>query len=516
MRLSLRRRTPLIALGVAATLAPLLSAVPATAAAPAAAPAGTPVQRLAWERCDPDPTSVVECATLTVPVDYRKPEGRTIGIAVSRIKATDPSKRRGALLFNPGGPGGSGLFYPGWVTRNTPRSVTDQYDLIGFDPRGVGASAPLACGTTTRAERLTFRPYREDTFAKDVDWARDIAAKCRANAPDIKHYTTRNTARDMDRLRAALGERKISYYGMSYGTYLGSVYTQMYPRRTDRVVLDSAVDPRKAWRGMVQFWGSEAEPAFDRWAKWTAERSARYGLGDTPAEVSRLFWDLVERADRTPIDLGGHPYTGHEIRDWMRWDMYRPALGAAFLTKLRDAAAGLPVEPQPPYVPNDNELASYVAVTCGDVSWPTDVETYRADSRRDSARYPFFGDSISNIVPCAFWDRPVEPATRIGNRVPALIIQNEWDSQTPLVAARALNRALKGSRLVEVEEGEGHGVYASGSCAEEYANRYLATGTLPKGNVTCANDPAPAAAARSAAPVTGPAAPGPRAPFGGR
>ncbi|MFE0422151.1 alpha/beta hydrolase [Streptomyces sp. NPDC058953] len=506
---------PAIALGLTAALFP---ALPGTAAS--ASPVAPTGRTLTWGTCGPDLPPTVECAVLPVPVDHRDPGSRTIEMAVSRIKAADPAKRRGVLLFNPGGPGGPSLFYPLWMAETLPQSVKDRYDLIGFDPRGVSASSPLSCSTTTRDERLTFRPYRDATFAKDVTWARDLAAKCRANTPDIAHFTTRNIARDMDRLRAALGERRISYFGLSFGTYLGAVYTQMFPARVDRFVLDSAVDPKQVWRGMVQNWAPEAEPAFRRWARWTAEHSSTYGVGDTPAEVTRLFWDLVERADRTPIDLGGHPYTGAEIRDWMRWDMYRPALGAAFLVKLRDAAAGRPVEPQPPYVPTDNELAAYTAVTCGDVRWPTNPARYRADSRRDSARYPFFGDSVSNIVPCAFWERPVEPTTRVDNSLPALIVQNEWDSQTPPAAARGLHRALKGSRLVYVEEGEGHGVYGRGisGCADSLTTRYLATGELPTGDVTCVPDPAPAATVRSAAPGNTPAPPplGPRAPFGGR
>ncbi|MFD5557593.1 alpha/beta hydrolase [Streptomyces sp. NPDC127068] len=518
-----RRRVPVIALGVTAMFAPAFPAVAsgqdvrpgATAAAPASA-----AQQLSWGSCDPNlPTTTVECATLTVPVDYRKPKGRTTELSVSRIKAADPAKRRGVLLFNPGGPGGPSLFYPLWMAETLPQSVKDRYDLIGFDPRGVATSSPLNCGTTTRNERLTFRPYTEATFAKDVAWAKDVAAKCRANNPDINHFTTRNTARDMDRIRAALGERRISYFGLSYGTYLGAVYTQMFPRRADRFVLDSAVDPKLVWRGMVQAWASEAEPAFDRWARWTAERATTYGLGNTPAEVKRTFYALVEQADRTPLDLGGHPYTGAEIRDWMRWDMYRPKLGAEFVVKLKDAAAGKPVEPNPPYVPTDNELSAYVAATCGDTQWPTDPAVYQADSRRDSARYPFFGDSVSNIVPCAFWKPPVEPTTVVNNKVPALIVQNEWDSQTPPVAARGLHRALKGSRYVLVDEGEGHGVYGRGisACAEDLTTRYLTTGRLPSKNVTCAVNaaPAPTADARASAPGA-PQLPGPRQPFGGR
>ncbi|MEU6954067.1 alpha/beta hydrolase [Streptomyces sp. NPDC045714] len=519
----LRRRTiSKIALGVAALLVPTLLGTTATAtAAPAAGP-GSPVaapstSSLTWQGCGGDLPATVECATLKVPLDHRRPGGKKIDVSLSRIKAADPAVRRGVLLFNPGGPSGSGLFYPLALSGLLPQSVKDRYDLIGFDPRGVGASSPLACGTTTADERLTYRPYKEATFAKDVAWARDIADRCRdRNRETLRHISTRNTARDMDVIRAALGERRISYFGLSYGTYLGSVYTQLFPRRVDRFVLDSAVDPGRVWRSMAQSWAEQAEPAFDRWTDWTARHAARYGLGDTPAEVEKLFWDIVARADREPLDLGGTRFDGAEVREYIRWEITHPSVAARTLGLLRDAAAGKPVPTFPTFVPTDNELASYLAIMCGDTRWPTDPAVYRADSRRDSVRYPLYGDSVSNIFPCAYWDRPVEAATKIDNKVPALIVQNAWDSQTPLAAALGLRRALKGSRLVTVDEGQGHGVYALGisACADEVTTRYLITGRLPARDVTCAADPLPAADSRSASqgPATAPA----RLPFSGR
>ncbi|MGW6285719.1 alpha/beta hydrolase [Streptomyces sp. NPDC055107] len=513
--------TSRIAWGVAATLIPTLLGTTAAAApqagpgSSAAAPAAA--SALAWRGCGGDIDASVECATLKVPLDHRRPGGRKIELSLSRIKAADPAVRRGVLLFNPGGPSGSGLFYPLALSGLLPQSVKDRYDLIGFDPRGVGASSPLACGTTTADERLTYRPYREATFAKDVAWARDIADRCRdRNGETLRHVNTRNTARDLDAIRVALGERRISYFGLSYGTYLGSVYAQLFPRRVDRFVLDSAVDPERVWRSMGQSWAERAEPTFDRWTHWTARHAARYGLGDTPAEVEKLFWDIVARADREPLDLGGTRFDGAEIREYMRWEIPHPSVAAGTLGLLRDAAAGKPVPAFPTFVPTDNELASFLAIVCGDARWPTDPAVYRADSRRDSVRYPLYGDSVSNIFPCAYWGRPAEVATKVDNRVPALIVQNEWDPQTPLAAAHGLRRALKGSRLVTVEEGQGHGVYALGvsACADEAATTYLTTGRLPARDVTCAADPLSAATSRSAPP--GPAPAPVRLPFSGR
>ncbi|GAA2243977.1 alpha/beta hydrolase [Streptomyces amakusaensis] len=502
-----RRATSKTALGIVALLAPALlcteaaTALTAGPGSPVAAPAV--VSSLTWQGCGGDIPADVECATLKVPLDHRRPGGEKIEVSLSRIKAADPGKRRGVLLFNPGGPSTSGLFYPLALSGYLPRSVKDRYDLIGFDPRGVGASSPLACGTTDAGERKTYRPYTRARFAEDVAWARDIAERCRdRSGRTLPYINTRNTARDMDVIREALGERRISYFGLSYGTYLGSVYMELFPNRADRFVLDSAVDPQRVWRGMAQSWAVQAEASFDRWTEWTARHAARYGLGDTPAEVEKVFRDIVARADREPLDLGGTSFNGAEVREYIRWEISHPSLAARTLGLLRDAAAGKPVPTFPTFVPTDNELASYTAVMCGDARWPTDPAVYRADARRDSARYPLYGDSVSNIFPCAFWDRPAEAATRIDNRVPALIVQNEWDPQTPLATALGLRRALKGSRIVTVDEGEGHGVYLRGisACADDAATEYLTTGRLPAGDVTCAATGSSAAGSRSTVP----------------
>lgn len=271
-------------------------------------------QRPAWHRCNSEAPASFQCATLKVPLDYSRPGGKKIDLAISRIKASSPTERHGVLLLNPGGPGGQGLDMPQSLSAELPKSVQRKYDLIGFDPRGVGRSSPLSCGLTAEEENWQ-RPYKAASFDKDVKWARTVAEKCDAKQGDkLPHITTRNTARDMDVIRAVLGEKKISYLGYSYGTYLGAVYTQMFPRRSDRIVLDSAVDPARIWRGMMQVWSEGSEPAFTRWTEWTAQRNATYKLGNTPDKVRKTFWVLVARANRKPIELNGASLNGDDIR----------------------------------------------------------------------------------------------------------------------------------------------------------------------------------------------------------
>ncbi|MFD9339109.1 alpha/beta hydrolase [Streptomyces sp. NPDC060028] len=515
-----KRLAPLLATaGLVATTVPVLTA-PQASAAPAAEYLR---QKPAWHQCRPDRPASYECATIKVPLDYQRPRGRTLDLAISRMKSENPAARRGIMLLNPGGPGTPGLYRPMQMHEKMPKDVRDTYDLIGFDPRGLGASSPIGCGLD-QAERNSERPpYRPETFPADVTWARTVADKCREKSGDVIPYiTTRNTARDMDVIRAVLGERKISYLGYSYGTYLGSVYTQMFPSRTDRFVLDSGIDPGRIWRGMTQVWATAVEPAFERWTKWAAERSDTYGIGATPEAVAEAFWALVARADRDPIPYGQLKVTGDDIRadpslffSPLEASIVVRALKAAAekapgptdeaipeVTKLlaggrvggarAEAAAEATADPagEPAPAPDDNAMAVHWSVVCGDTdSWPRDPGQYARDSAREKAAHPLYGDFASNIKPCAFWQPPLEAETPMKTKANVLTVQNEWDPMTPLSSGQGLHRALKGSRMVLALGGEGHGAYLSdaGSCVNAPVDAYLTTGRLPAGDVTCRN-----------------------------
>ncbi|MER0241207.1 alpha/beta hydrolase [Streptomyces sp. HSW2009] len=491
-----RHLASLVAVSAVAALVPALA--PATATAAQRPLAQYEQQKPQWKRCAADWPAKIQCADLTVPLDYAKPNGKKIKVAISRVKATSAKERRGVLLLNPGGPGGEGLDLPDYLGAQLPKSVQKQYDLIGFDPRGVGRSSAVTCGLTFDEEDIE-RQYKPATFAKDVAWARTVARKCKTKQGDkLRHISTRNTARDLDVIRAVLGQKKISYLGYSYGTYLGAVYMQMFPSRVDRFVLDSAVDPQRVWRGMIQVWAEGTEPAFVRWSEWTAKRNKEFKLGDTPQKVRTTFWNLVKQANKKPINLDGERITGDDIRSY-RALYFNVREGATAIAELKQAAAGRKAKlarvprsitrPTPPRfggVPGDNGSASFWAVLCSDArNWPRDPEQYRRDSVRDKARYPMYGDFASNIMPCAFWDQGSEPTTKVNNKVGALIVQNEWDPQTPLVSGKGAHRALKGSRMLTVLDGEGHGVYTSGSCADKTTTSYLTTGKLPAKDLTC-------------------------------
>nr|WP_030682546.1 alpha/beta hydrolase [Streptomyces sp. NRRL B-1347] len=537
------RTASLLAAGITAAFVPVLT--PATGITAAEAAAGNPLrpytqQKPHWQRCDAENPAAFQCATLEVPLDYGDPGGKRTRVEISRLKAESPAKRRGVLLLNPGGPGGPGLHLPVDPAIRISKDVRKRYDLIGFDPRGIGRSSPVSCGLT-RGEQEMEHPYTARTFAKDVRWARTVAAKCRASTgAKLRHITTRNTARDMDVVRAVLGERQISYLGFSYGTYLGAVYTRMFPHRADRFVLDSAADPGRYGRGMFQAMAEGAEPAFTRWSGWAARRHATYGLGRTPAEVRGTFWDLVARADREPLTVDGRPLTGDGIRarratffhvrkaaEWVAGlkkaaeggtrtedgkrsghgkrtdDGQQPAHGKRTQDRQQPAhgkrteGAATPERSPGPAprssaraVPPDNDTAGAWAVLCGDTraSWPSDPERYRRDAIRDKRRYPLAGDFDSGIKPCAFWKPGSEPATTVNTTARALIVQNAWDPSTPLPGAQAMHRALRGSRMVTVAGGEGHIVNGTNACADDSVTRYLTTGRLPARDLTCRTD----------------------------
>ncbi|MFF1711544.1 alpha/beta hydrolase [Streptomyces sp. NPDC058268] len=491
-------KAPLLAAGLAA--AALAALTPATAfTAPTASDASTAKdslrqytqQKLQWKRCDVKGPATFQCATLKVPLDYSDPGGKTIGLAISRLKAGSAKARHGVLLLNPGGPGAPGLQLPVDPLMKFPTEVKRRYDLVGFDLRGVGQSSPVSCGLT--AEEQADHPYKPQTFAKDVDRVRTVAAKCRARAGDmLPHLTTRNNARDMDVIRAVLGEKTISYLGMSYGTYLGAVYMQLFPQRADRMVLDSATDPTRIYRGMFQDMAKAAEQAFTRWTRWTAHRHTTYGLGDAPAKVRTTYWDLIARANRKPIPFEGQRLTGDAIRADNR-TFFHVEKAAERIAALKKAAkdkhaapSGTPGQVQDP---DDNYASIAWSFMCADTrTWSHDPAEYRREAIRDKVRYPLYGDFAAAITPCAFWKQGSEPQTRIDTKVGALITQNEWDSQTPLFAAQAMHRALRGSRMLTVAGGEGHGVlYApdGNPCADKAVTFYLTTGRLPTKNLTC-------------------------------
>ncbi|GAA1615683.1 alpha/beta hydrolase [Actinoplanes couchii] len=454
-----------------------------------------------WAACPAEVITapfVAQCTTVTVPLDYRDPDGATIDLMVSRIAATDPAKRRGILMFNPGGPGGTGLDQPAFLlNKGMPASVLASYDLIGMDTRGVGHSSPVSCGfTADDAYWANIPPYAGDTAAVTAQSkiAAEVAQRCAANDTDgrLRHLTTANTARDLDRIRAALGEKKASFYGASYGSALGAAYVSLFPDSTDRIVLDSNLADTHLDRDSLRRYARGFEETFPDFAAWAAQRHTAYGLGQTPAAVRRTFVTLAERLDRTPTADG---FNGAHLRYLTFAGLYHPiqygATARLWQSMLNPATAPVPT-PETPGAPSpvDNALTVYLAVTCNDVAWPKDLATYQRDVETDRERYPLFGAAAANIMPCAYWKHePAEPPVKVDAKGPAnvLLLQNRHDPVTPAVNAELLQRKFgKRARLVTTD-GSGHGVYvlSDNACALNLTTSYLVDGRMPTRDTTC-------------------------------
>ncbi|MGC9666326.1 alpha/beta fold hydrolase [Planosporangium sp. 12N6] len=504
------RRHLLTVAAVAAMVAVLTPPTPGHAAGSSPA--------LAWGSCPPAPAGVErdprqQCTTLQVPLDYRKPQGRKIDIAVSRIPTAKPGLRHGILLFNPGGPGGSGLDFPAQLLPLLPTDVTDRFDLIGFDPRGVGHSTPVTCGIGADTEVDLILPYPtpDGSIDRNVAFGRQTAENCARLSGDLlPHITTANTARDMDRIRAALGERTLSYLGYSYGTYLGAVYTSLFPGTSDRILLDSAVDPKLVWYDMWRTWGPAIALRLPDFTKWAADRDATYHLGATAHAVEHTYEELAARFDRDPLPLPGLTVNGNVLREITRSSLYDdhgfPALAEVWQF-LAESSAPAPVSagspevasvlremlrsrPAAQQVPVDNDIAALYSVVCDDVAWPREIGTYARNVAVDRRVFPATAGMPSNAWPCAFWtSRPTEPPVEVTDKGPrnVLILQNLRDPATPWITGFGLRQSLgKRADFISVDQG-GHGVYlfTRAPCANDVATAFLAQGVLPARDAFC-------------------------------
>ena len=511
MRLRLSRSAPGAALLLAAGLvagcaqppdptAPTLSSTTTESAAAAADP-----NELQWAACpegtepaDTEPSGL-QCAAVTVPLDYADPDGTQIDVMISRLPSTDPAQRRGVLLLNPGGPGGSGLDQPLFLAgRDISPEVLAAYDLIGIDTRGVGQSAPISCGFTNGdAYNGNIPPYAVDeaAVAERAPIVEEIAQSCAANDTDgvLPHITTANIARDLDRIRAALGEDTASFLGYSYGTALGAAYTSMFPNTTDRVVLDSNIGDTHLDRAGLRRYALGMEETFPDFARWAADRNDRYQLGQTPEEVRATYFELANRFDRDPLG----PLDGATFRLSTFASLYHVNLYPDLADAWQDARGPNPdlavpgPAPDPAALrPFDNAWSAFLTVTCNDVEWPADIATYQQAVAEDREQFPLYGAASANILPCAYWPiERTEGPVPINQDGPAnvLVVQNQRDPVTPLRGGQLLNEAFGDlSRLLEVD-GSGHGVYAIGTnpCAQELVTSFLVDGTMPERDVVC-------------------------------
>ncbi|QEV20888.1 alpha/beta hydrolase [Streptomyces alboniger] len=466
----------------------------------------------------------LQCGTVSVPLDYAHPHGEQIKLTVSRAKAKAKAKgkaagravaRQGALVFNPGGPGGSGMYFPMAGVMPEWKRIAAAYDLIGYAPRGVGRSAPLSCQdpkefgkAPTQAPTHPDEAYKRERVAKAQAYARG----CAARNPGLRHYTTLNNARDLDVLRAALGEKKLTFMGASYGTYFGAVYATLFPTHVRRMVFDSAVNPAPA-----QIWyrnNLDQSAAFERrWADfraWVAKHDKTYHLGRTPEEVLRNY-------EKVRAELGRKPAGGKVGQSQLQsaylqagyYDDYWPMRAKALSAYLKGDPKPLieQAAPEPrAAVEQENGNAVYTAVECNDAPWPTDFATWDRDNTLLARVAPFeTWDNAWMNLPCAYWSAPRQQPLDVraddDELAPTLILAAERDAATPYEGARELHRRLRGSVLVTEREAGTHGIGGGANqCVNGHLEAYLLEGRLPGRRAACAphQEPRPDSAERAA------------------
>ncbi|MBT2382328.1 alpha/beta hydrolase [Streptomyces sp. ISL-11] len=451
----------------------------------------------------------VRCGTVSVPLDYARPSGKHISLTVSRARATGSrAEHQGALVYNPGGPGGSGMFFPLLAGVQQYRATARAYDFVGYAPRGVGRSAPLSCmdparfvQAPTQAPEHPSEAYKRERIAQAKAYAKGCARRI---GRDLPHFTSLNNARDLDVLRAALGERRLTYMGASYGTYFGALYATLFPGHVRRMVFDSVVNPspRKIWYRSNLDQSAAFERRWNDWCRWVARHDAVYHLGRTRQQVRNSYDRASGRLARRPV--GGKIGPGQLQAALLQagyadshWAGNAHAL-AAYLRGDDKPLRALAMPDPASARAEENSNAVYTAVECNDAEWPKSWAVWDRDNTLLARRAPF--ETWTNAwmnLPCAFWTTPRQrPAdVRVGRHAlpRTLVLAAERDAATPYPGALELQRRLPGSALV-TERGAGtHGIaYGPNACVNAHTERYLLTGAVPGRRAWCAPRPEPA------------------------
>ncbi|MEU1487660.1 alpha/beta hydrolase [Streptomyces sp. NPDC005752] len=462
----------------------------------------SPLASTDWKRCDaPEggtaPGPGWRCATVDVPLDHAKPDGERIGIALIRKPATKKDARLGSMLFNFGGPGGSGV---GILPRAAAsyEELNTRYDLVGFDPRGVAASSGVRC----RGDEEQEKAHREvdmtpDTTAEEAAFiadGTDFGAGCeRLSGAVLPHVGTANAARDMEEIRRALGDRKLSYFGISYGTELGGTYAHLFPKSVGRVVLDAVVDPTADSVGHARNQTTGFQRALENYLK---------DRGQDPAAGTRRIAALLERMDRDPLPTA----SGRELNESLAvtgivsplysksgWPTLTAALHEAEKTGRGDRLLALAdsYNGRDENGHYDNRSHSQRAISCADAKARPTVAEARALLPEFRELSPVFGPFLAWDTAgwCAGW--PVEgehdtPEASAPGAAPILVVGTTGDPATPYEGARRMADELgEGVGVMLTNKGEGHGSYGESACVTSLVDAYFLKGEVPADGRTC-------------------------------
>ncbi|GLZ33321.1 hydrolase [Lentzea sp. NBRC 105346] len=491
-------RSTLLRLVAAVALLPVV-AVPA-----AASPA---VPKIDWKACGSEYPGL-DCATVPVPLDYDNPRGATTKVALARKPASDKANRIGTLFINPGGPGGSGVEFALGAGNELDKQLKGRFDIVGFDPRGIGQSDPIHCFASEEELNKFFEgipafPYQADQERPYFDRLRSLAPKCLAADRTIaRHMSTADVARDMDLLRQAVGDKKISYLGFSYGTFLGATYANLFPNNIRALAIDGVLNP--------ELWSSGRQIQSDRIA--TAEEFGEFlklcdAAGSacafhTPGGAVKRWERTADSIRKKPIKLGDELVTYDVLINFVVGAMYGPEgwggpQGAgAVLDQIADvvegsvSAASAPFTREADYA---NGFDAYNGNVCADIQMPSRFGEYQAIGRYAEAGSRFGPLWWWGNAACADW--PVNDDRYTGpwnhrTSAPVLVVGNHFDGITDFRGAQAVARQLPNSRLLAYA-GWGHTAYGRSGCTTEYMNNYLLTGALPPVGTVCAANPNP-------------------------
>ncbi|MFF6772551.1 alpha/beta hydrolase [Streptomyces sp. NPDC012637] len=569
IRAAVRRRQALVialaVLGAASLAAGCTAGSGPDAGRPGAGAAVDPAERpdlrrFYGQKLDWKPCGDFSCASLTVPMDYSRPgDGRTFVLPVAKAATATTGRRTGALLYNPGGPGERGVqALMDGLADELGRGVREHFDIVAFDPRGVGESRPaLTCltpeqsaprtdsepgsesgsqsehgpgeasGDTGEASGAPLHPRTAAERADVLAEARATADACRkASGPLLPHVGTVDAARDLDVLRAALGERKLTYVGWSYGTSLGTSYAEQFPHRVRAMVLDGAVDPSLDWRQRMLSQATGFRDAVEDYAQTCADTVGDRCPGATPGEVRALIDRLLERTQREPLPVDGSEagLDAATLVSALSLSMYTPeaqweALSEALRaadggdgTKLADLAAGDDTRPEDEEeaqeqeggqedestdgdtgapsaesVPEDNSDAALIAVNCLDVPHPRDERAYwDALAPADRAAGAYGTSGLTGELVCKDWPAGPQRPHRVNapGVPPVLVVGTAGDPATPYEEAVSLARQFPGGMLLSYEAA-GHTGYGRDACVDRKVEDYLVHLTKVGPGTTC-------------------------------
>ena len=430
-----------------------------------------------------------ECASVRVPLDYARPDGRLIELGVVRVPAT--GDRTGALFMNPGGPGAAAIDFAAGVAMLLPSRIREHFDIVGVDPRGVGESNPVQCGIDI-AELYSVDPTIDspEDRTRLLEVSEDYIDDCTIRYGDVLPFLgTREVARDMDAVRAAMGDDQLSYLGFSYGTAIGQVYADLFPERVRAMVLDGILELGPTGLDLAAEQAAGFETALARFVEYCNGAEGCATSGDAMGVVEEVL-DLVEEPGGIPAPDADRPAGPGEATLGIGLALYARSLWPDLDAALADAVAGdgsklVALADQYIY---SSGFEIYFAVNCIDFAWPTDPDAVLQAAKDAEARSPHFGEALINdYIRCADWPVPADPltATSAPGTPPIVVISTTGDPATPYAAGVNVAERLESGVLV-TNEGDGHTVVTDGKpCIDDLLEAYLVDLTPPADGTTC-------------------------------